>query len=138
MELVNEIPARRRMGDKVRIRDGDWRERGVQRTIEKFKSRQNNLMCSITLSLPTNFKEINTLDDNIDVCIELSNGKQYTIVVATPQNLQTMMKNSGKPYVEPCSPILFVERINELNIKLLIDKLVQDPILLRVYGEDLK
>ncbi len=89
------------------------------------------------LYFPTDFESIDSTNDNIDVCIELSNGKHYTIVVATPQNLQAMMKSSGNPYFEPCSPILFVEVLTEHNIRLLVDKLVQDPILLRIYGEDL-
>ena len=40
------------------------------------------------LYFPTNFNNINPTDDNIDVCMELPDGKQYTFVVATPQNLQ--------------------------------------------------
>lgn len=89
------------------------------------------------LYFPTDFEYINSTNDNIDVCIELPDGKQYTIVVATPQNLQKMMIASGNPYLEPCAPFLFVEELTEHNIQLLVDELIQNPVLLRAYGEDL-
>ena len=89
------------------------------------------------LYLPTDLNNVNPTNDNIDVCIELPNGKQYTFFVATPRNLQHLIQIGGTPYLEPGAPILFVEKLTEENIRLLIDALVQDPILLRIYGEDL-
>ena len=90
------------------------------------------------LCFPTDFEYINPTNDTIDVCIELPDGKQYTIVVATPQNVQEMMKTDGKSYLEPCSPFLFVDELTEYNIRLLINELVKDPVLLRIYGKDLR
>ena len=89
------------------------------------------------LYFPTDFSNVNTTNDNIDVCVELSNGRQYTLVVSTPQNLQHLISNSGKSYLEPSAPFLFVDRLTEENIRLLVDELVKNPILLRIYGEDL-
>jgi len=88
------------------------------------------------LYFPTNFNNINPTDDNIDVCMELPDGKQYTFVVATPQNLQQLIQINKKPYLEPGSPLLFVDKLTEENIRLLFDELVKNPILLRIYGED--
>ena len=88
------------------------------------------------LYFPTNFNSINPTDDNIDVCMELPDGKQYTFVVATPQNLQQLIQINKKPYLEPGSPLLFVDKLTEENIRLLFDELVKNPILLRIYGED--
>ena len=89
------------------------------------------------LYFPTDFEYINSTNDNIDVCIELPDGKQYTVVVATPQNVQEMMKSGGNPYLEPSTPFLFVEELTDYNIRLLVDRLIQDSVLLRTYGEDL-
>ena len=88
------------------------------------------------LYFPTNFNNINPTDDNIDVCMELPDGKQYTFVVATPQNLQQLIQINKKPYLEPGSPLLFVDKLTEENIRLLFNELVKNPILLRIYGED--
>ena len=88
------------------------------------------------LYFPTNFNNINPTDDNIDVCMELPDGKQYTFVVATPQNLQQLIQINKKPYLEPGSPLLFVDKLTEENIRLLFDELVKNPILLRIYSED--
>ena len=88
------------------------------------------------LYFPTNFNNINPTDDNIDVCMELPDGKQYTFAVATPQNLQQLIQINKKPYLEPGSPLLFVDKLTEENIRLLFDELVKNPILLRIYGED--
>ena len=88
------------------------------------------------LYFPTNFNNINPTDDNIDVCMELPDGQQYTFVVATPQNLQQLIQINKKPYLEPGSPLLFVDKLTEENIRLLFDELVKNPILLRIYGED--
>ena len=88
------------------------------------------------LYFPTNFNNINPTDDNIDVFMELPDGKQYTFVVATPQNLQQLIQINKKPYLEPGSPLLFVDKLTEENIRLLFDELVKNPILLRIYGED--
>ncbi|MBQ8404085.1 MAG: hypothetical protein IJX55_06650 [Clostridia bacterium] len=89
------------------------------------------------LYFPTYFNNVNPINDNIDVCIELPNGKQHTFVVSTPQNLQQLIQIGGKPYLEPCAPFLFVDKLTEENIRLLLDELVENPILLRIYGDDL-
>ncbi len=89
------------------------------------------------LFFPTGLNEVNIINDNIDVCIELTSGKRYTIVVATPQNMQKLMEDAGIPYMKPGAPFLFVEKLTEYNIRLLVDELVQDPVLLHIYGEDL-
>ena len=89
------------------------------------------------LYFPTDFNNVNPGNDNIDLCIELPNGRQYTLVISTPQNLQHLISSGGKPYLEPSLPFLFVDQLTEENIRLLIDELVKDIILLRIYGDDL-
>ena len=89
------------------------------------------------LYFPTDFNNVNPENDNIDLCIELPNGRRYTLVISTPQNLQHLISSGGKPYLEPSLPFLFVDQLTEENIRLLIDELVKDSILLRIYGDDL-
>jgi len=86
------------------------------------------------LYFPTDFEHVNSRNDNIDVCIGLPDGRQYTIVVATPQNVQELMSAEENPYLKPCAPFLFVDELTERNIRLLVDELMKDPVLLRIYG----
>ena len=87
---------------------------------------------------PTPMDEIDVFNDNIDVCVTLENGKEYTITVATAENLKELMRKDGKRFIEPTEPFAIVESITEENIKALIDKLVQgEEIVLDIYGGDL-
>ncbi len=40
-----------------------------------------------SITLPTSLKEIDREDDNIDVCVETSDGDNYTFVIATEKNI---------------------------------------------------
>lgn len=87
---------------------------------------------------PTNIEEVDKHNDNIDVCVEFENGKRYVFVVATPENLKTLMSNDGATYLKPGLPYLVAESITEENIKMLIDELLSgDERLLQIYGADL-
>ena len=89
-----------------------------------------------TLFFPTPWDGVNPENDNIDVCLTFSDGRSYTFVVATPENLKFLMKQEGKPYLSPAAPILIAERLTEKIVTQLIAELVQDPELLRCYGND--
>lgn len=89
------------------------------------------------LFFPTPLSNVDENNDNIDVCIELPNRFRYTFVVATPQNLQKLMKTNKMPYVTPGAPMLIVEQLTEVNIRLIIEKVIEDPVMLHIYGEDL-
>ena len=39
---------------------------------------------SYKIKFPFLWESINEKDDNVDVCIELENGQQYVLVIATP------------------------------------------------------
>jgi len=89
------------------------------------------------LEYPTNLNEINIFNDNIDVCLQLEDGRKYVFVVATPDNLKEMMKKDQVPYVKPGLPCLFVEELTDKNIRQLIEELLNDDdIFLRIYGSD--
>lgn len=89
------------------------------------------------ITFPANLNQINPLDDNIDVLVQLEDGRQYTFVVATPDNLKSLMRKDNLPYLRPGLPFLFVERLDEPSIRLLLDVLLKEgDALLRLYGED--
>ena len=89
-----------------------------------------------SLFFPTPITQMDPLDDNLDICIGLEDGRSYTFVVATPENLKTQMRKEGLTYLPPGSPILIVERITEDSIRALIESMLDDPAVLEIYGSD--
>ena len=91
------------------------------------------------IKFPFLWESINVNDDNVDVCVELEDGKQYTFVVATPDNLKSLMQKDSLPFLKPALPLLFVEKITAENIVRLIDSLLNDNVfLLKFYCTDVE
>ena len=89
------------------------------------------------LFYPTSLKEIDTLKDNVDVCLKLDSGMEYTLVVTTPRGLTELMKKDKLPFIKPGLPFVVVEEITEENIRLFVEELLkEDEIFLRIYGGD--
>lgn len=87
---------------------------------------------------PTAFDRINLDNDNMDVLVQTENGKQYTFVVATPDNVKYLMKKDNVPFLKPGLPFLFVEKLTETNIRMVVESLLEeDEQLIRVYGDDI-
>ena len=87
---------------------------------------------------PTALNEIDEDNDNVDILVQTENGKRYSFVVATPDNLKHLMQKENLPYLKPVLPFLFVEKITESHIRMLIDSLIEEgDRLIRIYGEDL-
>ena len=90
-----------------------------------------------TLHFPTPWDQVNRENDNIDVCMTFPDGRSYTFVVATPENLNALMAQDGKPYLSPAAPMLIAERLTENVVSRLIAELAKDERLLTCYGSDL-
>ena len=90
-----------------------------------------------SIFFPTPLDQLDKVNDNVDVCIQLENGKQYTFVVATPSNLQNLMKKDRVSFICPCSPFLIVEELTENNVYSVLEEVMKDPVLSHVYGDDL-
>lgn len=90
-----------------------------------------------TITYPTDLSTLTPEEDNTDVCIRLQDGREFTIVVSTPDNLKYMISREGTGYLSPGMPLLFVDRLDDMNIRHLVDALVQDEALLQLYGSDL-
>lgn len=72
----------------------------------------------ISIEFPTPLTEIsNTKDDNVDVFVELDDGIIYTLVVATPKNLETLMERENTGYLPAAAPMIIVQEITEENIR---------------------
>jgi hypothetical protein len=55
-------------------------------------------------------------NDNVDIIVELEDGFSYTMVVATPKNLYTLMENEDQFFLSSGPPMLFVKKLTEDNI----------------------
>ena len=87
---------------------------------------------------PTSLDNINPENDNVDVLVQMDTGKQYSFVIATPDNVKDLMQKDNLPFLVPGSPFLFVEKITEANIRLLLNSLLKEnESLIQIYGEDI-
>ena len=90
-----------------------------------------------TLLFPSPWEQINAENDNMDVCLTFPDGRSFSFVVATPENLQFLMKQDGKPYLTPGAPMLIAEKLTEEVVSRLMAELAQDEQLLNLYGSDI-
>ena len=84
-----------------------------------------------TVFYPTPLSGIDPKDSNLDVCVTFADGQDCTFVFATPQNLLTLMKGEGKPYLQP---FLFVEELTDENIRACLDAISDDRAARNIYG----
>ncbi len=90
-----------------------------------------------TIFYPTPLSEISDItNDNIDVCVRTKDGKDYTLTVATPKNLDFLMKKDNLAYLSPDFRFLTVTALTESAIRAVIDIIMADPALAGWYGED--
>ena len=87
-----------------------------------------------TLFYPTPLSEIDPKDGNLDVCVTFADGQNCTFVFATPQNLLTLMKGEGKPYLQPGLPFLFVEELTDEHIRACLDAISDDRAMRNLHG----
>lgn len=87
---------------------------------------------------PTSLDRIDPDNDNMDVIVKTENGKQYTFVVATPDNLKYLMHKDKMSFLKPNLPFLFVEKLTDTNIRNVVESLLkEDEQLIRIYGSDI-
>jgi hypothetical protein len=60
------------------------------------------------ISFPIPFEDTEDIyDDNLDVFVELADGSDYTVVVATPKKFLTLMNRHEMDFLEPGCPFIF-------------------------------
>lgn len=67
--------------------------------------------------------EVNSEHDNLDVHVVLEDGREFTFVVATPNNVFWCMENEGSDYFFG-EPMLFVRCLTTENIEKAIKAIV--------------
>ena len=79
--------------------------------------------------------EVNSENDNVDVYVVLEDGREFTFVVATPNNIFWCMDNEGIDYFFG-EPVLFVRTLTRENVEKAIRAIVSenDGHWLSVYG----
>jgi hypothetical protein len=79
--------------------------------------------------------EVNPEHDNLDVHVVLEDGREFTFVVATPNNVFWCMENEGADYFFG-EPMLFVKCLTAENIEKAIKAILveDDGRWLEIYG----
>ena len=83
----------------------------------------------------SDLSEVNPEHDNLDVKVVLEDGREFTFVVATPNNVFWCMENEGIDYFFG-EPMLFVKCLTTENIEKAIKAIITEDNgrWLKVYG----
>ena len=65
-------------------------------------------------------------DDNMDVSVNLENGRNYVLVVGTPKNLLRLMENEKSDFLSPGDPIVIVKKMTKEVIEQAIKAYAED------------
>lgn len=86
---------------------------------------------------PTPLTEIeDPTNDNIDVCVRTSDGKNYTFVFITPEHLNSLMEKENEVFIHPSFKFIVVKELSENAILTVLEKVSKDSILMREFGWD--
>ena len=86
---------------------------------------------------PTPIAEIeDPTNANIDVCVRTNEGKDYTLVFITPDNLKSLMESNNEAYIHPDFKFIVINQISEDVITAVIKEIAKDSYLLQQYGGD--
>ena len=66
---------------------------------------------------PSPIGENDPENDNIDVHVHLDDGRVYSFLVATPNNIFWCMENEGTDYFFGFPPTIFVNRLTSDNVE---------------------
>ena len=65
---------------------------------------------NISFPVPlTNIEDI--YDDNIDVFVDLENGRSYTVVVGTYKNILSLLNKENSNFLPPGEPMIIVKKL---------------------------
>ena len=79
---------------------------------------------NIKITYLSDLSEINPENDNLDVHVTLEDGREFTFVVATPNNVFWCMENEGTDYFFG-NPILFVKCLTIENVERAVRAIVE-------------
>ena len=65
-------------------------------------------------------------DYNMDVSVNLENGRNYVVVVGTPKNLLRLMENEKSDFLSPGDPIIIVKKMTKEAVEEAIQTYAED------------
>lgn len=72
----------------------------------------------------TNIEDI--YDDNIDVFVDLENGRSYTVVVGTYKNILSLLNKENSNFLPPGEPMIIVKKLTMEVIEEAIEAYTKD------------
>jgi len=79
----------------------------------------------LAINYLSDLAECNPENDNLDVHIVLEDGREFTFVVSTPNNISWCMENEGVDYFFG-EPVVFVKNLTKENIERVMEKIVAE------------
>ncbi len=79
----------------------------------------------VSINYSSDLAECNPENDNLDVRIILDDGREFTFVVATPNNIFWCMENEGISYFFG-EPTVFVKNLTSENIQAAMEEIVAE------------
>ncbi len=73
----------------------------------------------------SSWDKVDPENDNIDVHVHLEDGRIYSLLIATPNNIYWCMKNEGIDYFLGMPPV-FVARLDEASVGRAVKALVEE------------
>ncbi len=71
-------------------------------------------------------ENIDIENDNVDVFVETDDGYNYTLSLATPKHIESLIKKEKKNYYGPGYPFIFVNKLTKENIEQAVKALVEE------------
>lgn len=85
------------------------------------------MVCKIkSIDLLSDLKDVDIFDSNIDVSVNLDDGHNYIVVVATQKNLLTLMDMEKSDFLSPGDPMIIVRKLTKEIIESAIQAYIED------------
>ena len=75
---------------------------------------------------PSPIEEVDPENDNVDVHVHLEDGRIFSFLLATPNNIFWCMENEGTDYFFGYPPPVFVNRLTTANVERALNALLSE------------
>lgn len=80
-----------------------------------------------SIKVDTELKTIEDIEnDNVDVSIELEDGREYNVLVVTYKNILSLINDEESDFLFPMGPMIVVKELNMENIERAIEAYAED------------
>ncbi|MBQ8449005.1 MAG: hypothetical protein IJX27_08780 [Clostridia bacterium] len=88
---------------------------------------------------PTPISEIQDIrGGNIDVCVTREDGKEFTFVFVTPENLRNLMLAENAEYIDFRFKFIVVKELSEKIIEGALSEIMSEEYFCNFYGADIQ